>query len=417
MTVAVAEGDAAELPGLSRTRRLLVLGALYLVANVGFSFFFLTLGTILLGRGASLGTVALINLLGTIYFCRVLVAPVVDRFGLTRFGHYRGWLILTQLGLTGTLVGLSALDPIAELPVLLGLMVLILVLSVFHDVALNGMAIRLLHPADHGIANGIQVASGSASMLIGSSGALLLYTKVGWPATLVALAVLFVLPLAVLARLREPSLRGVRRKVKPHTELFRFFRRRGMTVWTLMIIPVFGVGMWLSTAAVPAMLLAADWQLDRIAIVQSLSSALQVVAALVAGVAVTRYGGHRPALLAGLLGFVSVACLVPVAAGSAPLVPTTAVLTATYLAYGAKLTVISAVSMHLARPESASTDFSIPMSIEGISVTLVGSLGLGLAGAIGFPWVIGAAACLGGVGVAVAPGWIRRHGNVQSSCG
>lgn len=38
---------------MPRAQRLLVLGILSLVANAGFAFFFLTLGTILLGRAVS----------------------------------------------------------------------------------------------------------------------------------------------------------------------------------------------------------------------------------------------------------------------------------------------------------------------------------------------------------------------------
>ncbi|WP_211302822.1 MFS transporter [Allonocardiopsis opalescens] len=392
-----------------RRRRLLVVGALYLVANIGYSFFFLTLGTILLGRGVPIGTVALVNLLGGIYFGRFLVAPAVDRFGSARFGHYRGWLVPTQLALVLALVALSAVDPVRRLPVLLVLIALVLVLSVLHDTALNGLAVLLLPPADRGVANGLQIAAASASMLIGSGGALLLYAHAGWSATLLALAAVFTLPPAVLARLTEPPRRPAEGGGAPWRELAAFFRRPRLAAWTLLVIPLYGIGEWAASAPQSAMLLAADWPMERIALVQSTAIAVQIAAALAAGAAITRYGRWRPALAIGLLGAAAVAGLLPLAAGNGAIVPTAVALVALSAAYGAKLTWISTVSMDLARRSSAATDYTVPMSVEGVCVTAVTSAALALAGAVGFPWIVAAAVALALLGAAVAPAWARRH--------
>ncbi|WP_020673544.1 MFS transporter [Amycolatopsis nigrescens] len=413
VTAATETGAPVRL-GKPRRALLLVIGSLYLVSSVGFSFFFLTLGTILLGRGVPLGTVALLNLFGMIYFGRFLLGPVVDRFGSARFGHYRGWLILTQLALVLTLVGLAGVDPVADLPVLMVLVALVLALSVFHDLALNGLAVRLLRSSERGVANGIQVASGSASMLIGSGGALLVYAHAGWAATVLALAAVFVLPLAVLARLTEPAAARPEHRPAPWRELAGYFRRPRMAVWALLVIPVFSIGEWLATAPQSAMLLAADWPMDRIALVQLLAAAVQMVAALGTGAAITRYGRWRPALGIGALGVLTVAALFPLAAGSGQAVPTALVLVGVSIVYGAKLTVVSTVSMDLARESSAATDFTVPMSIEGICVTAVSSAGLGLAGAAGFSWLIGAAVALSFLGAVVGPLWIRRHGTLPA---
>ncbi|TDC44718.1 hypothetical protein E1281_32900 [Actinomadura sp. KC345] len=48
------------------------------------------------------------------------------------------------------------------------------------------------------------MASASASLLIGFSGALLLYSHAGWTVTLLALAAVYLIPLAVLTRIPEP---------------------------------------------------------------------------------------------------------------------------------------------------------------------------------------------------------------------
>ncbi|MFI0424479.1 MFS transporter [Spongiactinospora sp. 9N601] len=314
-----------------------------------------------------------------------------------------------EMALIATLLALMPLDPVRDLPATLALLVLVLALSVVHDVALNGLAVLLVPTAARGTANGIQIASASASILIGSSGALLLYAHAGWGPTLGALAAIYTLPLAVLARLAEPPAPRARRA--PWRELAGVFHERRMAVWALIVIPVYAMSEWLASAPQSAMLLAAGWPLDRIALVQFVATTVQVFTALGTGAAISRYGLRRPALAIGVLGLAAVAGLLPLAAGQASTVPTGIVLVVLSAVYGAKLTWISTVSMDFAHRSSASaaTRFTVPMSIEGIFVTIISSAGLGLAGAIGFPWLIAGALVAGVIGTALAPRWIRRH--------
>ncbi|WP_199536890.1 hypothetical protein [Spongiactinospora gelatinilytica] len=178
-------------------------------------------------------------------------------------------------------------------------------------------------------------------------------------------------------------------------------------MWALIVIPVYAMSEWLASAPQSAMLLAAGWPpLDRIALVQFVATTVQVFTALGTGAAISRYGLRRPALAIGVLGLAAVAGLLPLAAGQAGTAPTGIVLVVLSAVYGAKLTWISTVSMDFAHRSSASaaTRFTVPMSIEGIFVTIISSAGLGLAGAIGFPWLIA-----GVIGTALAPRWIRHH--------
>ncbi|RSN72077.1 MFS transporter [Actinomadura sp. WAC 06369] len=403
MTAPHRAGTARCAPA-PRGRTLAVVGALYLVANTGYSFFFLALGTILLSRDVPLGAVAAINMLGAVYFLRFLTAPIIDRARPSGFGRYRGWLLLTQPPLIATLAALAALDPVADLPLTLALTIVFLGLSVFHDTALNGLAVRLLRRGEHGVGNGVQMASASASLLIGSSGALLLYAHAGWTVTLLALAAVHLVPFAVLTRIREPPEPDGRAAAAPRV-LGALFRDRRAAAWALLVIPVFAVSEWLATAVQPAMLLSAGWSTDRIALATSAATGAQVVAALATGAAVGRYGRTRPALVTGVLGIAGVAALLPLAAGHAPLVPTLAAMTVVSIVYGAKVTWIAATSMALARPASAATDYSVPMAIEGIFVTVASSAALALAAAAGFTWTVALAAVLAVAGAVVAPRW------------
>ncbi|MEU3602823.1 hypothetical protein ABZ714_29565 [Streptomyces sp. NPDC006798] len=76
--------------------------------------------------------------------------------------------------------------------------------------------------------------------------------------------------------------------------------------------------------------------------------------------------------------------------------------------YGAKVTLISAVSMRLARPESAAGDYTLPLCVEGVFITAVNAAGLALAARTGFVWPVLLAVVVAAAGLLV-PGWLRRN--------
>lgn len=389
--------------GLSRSRRMAVIASLYLVTDIGYSFLFLAVTTILLERGVDLGTVALLNLLGTFYFARFLVSPVVDRFGWGRHGHYRTWLAGTQVLLVLALVALAGIDPVDDLRALVGLMVVVLVVSLFHDNAINGLMVRILVPADHGPANGIQMAAASLSVVIGSGGALLLHSRCGWTTTVLCLAAVYLVPLAVLARFAEPPAPPAEERPAPWWVLVTFFRQRRSVVWTLGVIPLVLLGDWLVGSLVSPMLLAAGWTSERIAAVLfTAATGAQVLASLVTGVLINRVGRRRVVVVIGVTGAAASAVMLPVSLGYGALWPVACALVVVTACYGAKMTWISTVSLGMARDSTGSTDFTVPMSMTGVGRVVVTSAALGLAGAVGYTWLVGVAVALALAAIAPA---------------
>jgi MFS family permease len=397
------------------TRPLVVIGSLFLVSDIGYSFFFAGLGTILLGRGVSLQSVALINLLGVIYFARFLIGPVVDRYGPARFGHYRGWLVGTQLAMVGALLVLALLDPVADLPAVLAVIAAVLVISAFHDTAVNGLSVRLLPPAGRGTANGIQVAAASLSILLGSGGALLLYAWAGWAVTLTSLAAVFCVPLAVLARFAEPPSPG---ETVSWRALVEPFRSRRTVVWTVWVVPLMALGVYLATAVQSAMLLAAGWEMEHIALTQYTVAPLAGIAAgLGTGAMIARWGRQRPVIMIGLFSAVALAGLLPLSTGAGHRALATAAVVGVSIAYSAMAAWIYTIAMDLARPATAATDVTVQVSVLGVLRMLLSAAGLALAGVAGFPLLIAASVIFSLAGTAVAAAWATRHSPVTSQTG
>jgi hypothetical protein len=68
---------------------------------------------------------------------------------------------------------------------------------------------------------------------------------------------------------------------------------------------------------------------------------------------------------------------------------------------------VATVSMDLARPESAATDFTLQISLLGVLRLVTSSAGLAVAGAVGFPVLVGASVLLAALGTLITVRWLR----------
>lgn len=368
------------------------------MTDIGFSFLFGGLSTILLDGGVAPATVGLVTLLGLAYFLRFLIAPVVDRYR-SRRGHYRSWIILTQIALIAALAGLAFIDPFAALPAVVALMALILILSAVHDAAVNGLTVRLLHASERGLGNGIQVAAATGSIVLGTGGALLVYSTAGWTTTLLILAAIFVLPLLVLARFAEPA-NGTTPSRIAWSSLISFFRLPGHKAFVFGILPALIIGLYLITAVQSALLLDAGWNLSKIALVlNTYGPVLGVVAGVAMGAAISRWGRSRALAVAGSISTLALLALLPLAstAGREPL--DIAAILLVQAAYSALATWAYTISMDNTRPEFAATDFSLQVSVIGLVRIIMSALGLNLVAPLGYPLIvtISAGLMLGGM--------------------
>ena len=85
-----------DLPGDARTlgaERLRLITALYFTQWLGVGFLTIGLVAILREGGTPLATLGLLQTIGIIWPLKFLWAPLVDRYGCSRRGHYRSWLI------------------------------------------------------------------------------------------------------------------------------------------------------------------------------------------------------------------------------------------------------------------------------------------------------------------------------------
>jgi hypothetical protein len=151
--------------------------------------------------------------------------------------------------------------------------------------------------------------------------------------------------------------------------------------------------------------------LERIALVQgTLGGLVGFASGFAAGAMVTRFGRRRSALAVGAFWTVALALLLPLSMGGSTTVLDAAAVLAVTAGYSGMAVCVYTVSMDLARPASAATDFTLQISVLGVLRIAMSSAGLAVAGAVGFPPLIAAAVLLAALGTLVTVRWLRGHG-------
>ncbi|WP_298988734.1 MFS transporter [uncultured Pseudokineococcus sp.] len=403
----------------------LLLGSLWVTQYIGIGFLTVGLVAVLREAGTSLDTLGLLSLLGLVWPLKLLWAPLLDRYGSRRLGHYRSWLLVLQSGMVLALLGMLPLDdPAAALGPLAALSAVFVLLSATQDVAADALSVRLLRPADRGVAGGVQVAASYLGTVLGGGVCVLVYDRWGWHAAVLLLAALTLAALVVVAAFREPprpedggaadgSGGGV-----PWGAVVSVFRRPGVPAWALVVVPLLygGVaGVWALTS--PA-LVDAGWSLARIGVVSGVVvSVPALVAGLVSGWLVRRLGRAAVLVAGGAVLVLSTAGLAPLLLGAAPLVGTVSALSGFLVAYTALNVVIYTVSMDLSRPATGGSDFTALTTVALLVSFAAGSLALLVAGLGGYVLSAVLFAGLALVGVGLGLRWLRSPAGRAAASG
>lgn len=131
---------------------------------------------------------------------KALWASLVDRYG-----GRKTWIIGAQLLLTATCV-VAAFFPLSEatLAPFLGCVLLMNLFAATQDIAVDGLAVDLLAPAELGAGNAAQVVGYKVGILTGGSLLVVLSAAYGWKWLFLSMALLCVLAMATVVFVREP---------------------------------------------------------------------------------------------------------------------------------------------------------------------------------------------------------------------
>jgi predicted MFS family arabinose efflux permease len=390
--------------------RLGTLTALYVTQYLGVGFITVGLTAILRDGGTSLDTLALLQFVGLVWPVKFLWAPILDRYGSRRRGHYRSWLLVLQAGLVLALLALLPFGrPAEQLGPVVAICVAYVFLSATQDIAVDAVAVRLLSERSRGAGNGIQVAASYAGNLLGGGACVIVYDRFGWVPAILLLVALTAVGLLVVWRFREPARADRVRTGQAYRALLSVFGQPGCRWWTFAVVPLVYTGAGAAYALVTPALVDAGWSLGRIGVVTGVvTSAPAIAAGLVAGVGIGRFGRAGVLVAGGVALAASTVLLLPLMNGRAPLGATVVALCCFMAAYTVANVVLYTVNMDYSRPGTGGTDFTVLSSFGLVSSFVAASLALAAADLVGYPAVAVASVVLVALGVATGVAHQRR---------
>lgn len=260
--------------------------------------------------GVRVADVAAFSLVSMPYSLKVLWAPLVDRFTPLAWasgrglGRRRGWMLLCQVGLVATLLGLGCCDP-RSTPLLVGaLAVAVAALSATQDIAIDAYRTDLLHPDEAAAGTATYVLGYRLAMIV--SGALALRLADLWGrdfGRIYMLMALLMLPMPLVSLLApEPQHVPLPRTLRETVlaPLAEFFRRPG-AVQVLLFIMLYRLGDVVLTSLVVPFLLGTGYSNTEVAdATKLLGLGASILGALCGGPLVARLGLGRAMLWFGL---------------------------------------------------------------------------------------------------------------------
>lgn len=411
MTVAATPGATGRL------RLFAVLAGLYLAQGVPGYLLVAAIPPILRQHGVSRTTIGLLAVLMIPLTVKFLWAPLVDRIRPMAFGHRRGWILPTQAGTVLAIAALALVEP-TDIRAIFAIGFVVALLTSTQDIATDGYATLALAAEDRAVGNAIQGGAIAASVIVGGTGALVLYEHAGWQATVLAVALVSTLPLAAIAFMPEDA--GTRTSPPPGPPpSLRAFLGRPQAATALVVALTYRASEGLVKAMEGSYLVDAGLPLSWIGYLSGISAATAGLAGSAVAALMVRRSGTSGALL--LLGVLRTLCFLLFTLHAAGQV------TGIWTVLGAagfqtlirymEIVALYSLFMAVASKSQPGTDFTI-LACAQLVVYLAGSMAAGaIADRFGYPVLFAAATAISAAAVFLTVALLRRLDQPARQCG
>ncbi|ENU44589.1 MULTISPECIES: MFS transporter [Acinetobacter] len=374
-----------------------LLFSLYWAQGLPVGFMTHALPVILRAQGVSLAHIGGFGLLMLPWSIKIFWAPWVDRHAISRLGHYRSWILPTQL-LTVAVLCVLSFFPIQALDQPLYLFIFFIALLFMNltgatqDIATDALAVNLLQHDQQHWGNTFQVVGSRLGFIVGGGAVLWCLDWLSWQPTFLLLAALvFVNTLPVLLfkepvhsshSTNEPSQLNLVTKIKAY--LSYFSQNKELRSW-LMVLITFKVADGLAGPLLKPLMVDMGLSFTQIGVyITMLGAVAALVGAFIAGW-VLKYLSRPTTLISfSILKIMSLGAYVYLAYAYEQNIKINAWLIYTINAledaFAAMLLVVMlTLVMHYSRKNYAGTDFTFQVSVmatvSGGLYTLSGVIG------------------------------------------
>ena len=261
-------------------------------------------------EGVDLAVIGLMALVGLPYTLKFLWAPFLDRFTLPFFGRRRGWLLVAQVALIFSIVGLGLTDPGNNPWMVAFAAFLVTFFSASQDIVVDAYRREDLPDKELGLGSSLYVNGYRVGMLLASGGGLIMADHMSFFMVYVIMAACM-LP-GVLTTLLAPephASAGTPKSLKEAVvgPMVEYFSRSG-AIWILAFILLYKIGDQMASAMTMPFYLDIGFTKTEIgAVVKLFGFWATIAGSLIGGILMLRLGINRSLWIFGFLQAISTA--------------------------------------------------------------------------------------------------------------
>lgn len=262
-------------------------------------------------EGVDLTVIGMMALVGLPYTLKFLWAPVLDRFTLPFLGRRRGWLLVAQLALMGSIAGLGTTDPVSH-PWMVALAAfLVTFFSASQDIVVDAYRREDLSDEELGLGSSLYINGYRMGMLLASGGGLIMADHMPFPMVYAIMAAAMLPGILTTLLAPEPQTdMGTPETMKnavidPLVEYFS----RNRALWILAFVLLYKIGDTMASAMTTPFYLDIGFSKTEIgAVVKLFGFWATIAGGLFGGVLMIRLGINRALWIFGFLQAASTAC-------------------------------------------------------------------------------------------------------------
>ena len=380
-----------------RRYKFYVLFFLYVASFVPTNFFPIVFPVMLRQSGVPLERIGLLGIFTIPIVLKFLWAPYVDRYGNKKFGHYKTWLIATQVfcfSIGGIMAFLSFTQ---QFWWIMGLGIIFVISVSTQWIAINGLAIQCLSEKERPRGNSLATIGMAVGTIVGGS-MLLLVGRIGFTATMLLSLALLMVASIMLFFFREPHHPVAARRGGVFGS-FEPLKSATMRRW-LILINLFIIGDSMIVAMVRPMLVDKGLSLDSIGLMLgTIRPVFSTLGAVVCSFVIARFSRKTNLISFGLANTLALALFILSALNIANDKFLYVIFAATGLAFSFKWTLIYTIFMDHSRKAFAAGDFAIQVSVLSIGISLYEMAGGVLAARLGYALLFSLSIVLDLVGI------------------
>jgi PAT family beta-lactamase induction signal transducer AmpG len=260
--------------------------------------------------GVDLTWIAMITLVQIPYTWKFLWAPFLDRFIPPFLGRRRGWLLMSQIALMASIVGLGYSDPVKNTWMMVVAAVLVAFFSATQDIVIDAYRREDLPDEELGLGSSMYVYGYRLGMLLAGGGGMILADSLPFSQVYFIMA-LCLLPGVVTTLLTpEPKVvAGLPQTMKEAVinPMVDYFSRSG-AVWILAFILLYKIGDTMASAITTPFFLEIEFSKTEIGtVVKFFGTAATLTGAAVGGLLLLKLGISRGLWIFGILQALSTA--------------------------------------------------------------------------------------------------------------